>query len=734
MATHLPLEPLDLPALPLNTHNIAWSPDLELAVGADDSVYIYLPHFTTIPPSEVSNKSSHGPKFQYNEVALRFPATEARSPEVNRHLFDVVGQDFPHDEDDAYPNLGAGQGPIARTRGTLNHVVALAWSPCGLGRMKRSVLAVLSGSGIITIYCESSLPSNAPSLAVRGRKARTLRPLLVPWLVGSGRYVPVTAAVEHESPEESSLYNPEYVTSMAWAQQLHAPGDGALLAYLNDAHEMVLLAVQAEHGTSSSSHEPTGKWRVEEVARFFAGGPHPVLDPSDPDFVPCGTPFGVSWSPWVSHDGQKSCLVSYVSKNYVGFRRVTVQDDWAAMETPIIEVGGNDCEGLCLHLSTDAFVTWEDQVWPKDGSYVHRGIIASPFRVEAFQVTLDLNREKDDITPHTTEVCGTTYAPEGADSSLNPITGLVIHPSSTLEQNPAPPFSLVRLSATHTNADWFQTNTSSGSSANERPQWATDILLSVGRSLPRSMAYLPRKSFAVDDSDPEDESDEDEDWAFDTYNDGLGGDDTLTKQGEDALSPVYTTRMRVWGMQASPGGGSMAVFVTEHDTIKPERSTFAGLRCKILFGQTHQPGRADLGKDAVEKPRLSTEAQAWEWIYGHGPAPPGVDDAIYDFGSDELKSRLTDVAVSQTCSFCNANVLPTGTHSRCTNGHSFEMCAATNVPILAPGLSNTCGVCNSKCLRLDVIDKMLEAHPHREEILALISPTFCGRCGGKFDD
>lgn len=282
MGSQLPLEPLELPALPLNTHNISWSPDLELAVGTDDSIYIYLPQFSTSASPESHDKTGHGAKHQYNEVALRFPATETRSPAINKALFDVVGQDFPDDEEEVSTQVYAGQGPISRTGATLNHVVALSWSPCGLGRMKRSVLAVLNGSGTITIYCESSLPSNAPSLAIRGRKARTLRPLLVPWSVGNGRHVPVTAAVDARAPTQAGQYDHEYITAMSWARQLYAPGDGALLAYLNDVDEMVLLAVQAEHGATTSGLDPSGKWRVEEVARFFAGGPHPVVEVSGP--------------------------------------------------------------------------------------------------------------------------------------------------------------------------------------------------------------------------------------------------------------------------------------------------------------------------------------------------------------------------------------------------------------------------------------------------------------------
>lgn len=63
-----------------------------------------------------------------------------------------------------------------------------------------------------------------------------------------------------------------------------------------------------------------------------------------------------------------------------------------------------------------------------------------------------------------------------------------------------------------------------------------------------------------------------------------------------------------------------------------------------------------------------------------------------------------------------------------------ESCAATGVPILAPGITYTCGVCGSKCLRPGDLaalaaehDAGLAAFVERE-----VSSELCGGCGGKF--
>ena len=55
-------------------------------------------------------------------------------------------------------------------------------------------------------------------------------------------------------------------------------------------------------------------------------------------------------------------MIAYVARNYVGFRRVTMQTPWPRMETPEIDVSPVDSSGICLFLGSDAFVQWEDLV------------------------------------------------------------------------------------------------------------------------------------------------------------------------------------------------------------------------------------------------------------------------------------------------------------------------------------------------------------------------------------
>lgn len=59
-----------------------------------------------------------------------------------------------------------------------------------------------------------------------------------------------------------------------------------------------------------------------------------------------------------------------------------------------------------------------------------------------------------------------------------------------------------------------------------------------------------------------------------------------------------------------------------------------------------------------------------------------------------------------------------------------ENCANTGVPILAPNVSRTCGVCGMKCLNSE---ELLNIAPQfRDLIEEEISLELCGGCGGKF--
>ncbi|KAK8127914.1 hypothetical protein PG984_009022 [Apiospora sp. TS-2023a] len=735
----LPLESFAISAVPLTTHNIAWSPDAELAITSDDCVYLYFPEF---PSRGTTAAGAFGSDFetqrQYYEVSFRFPVVEIRRPELNRHLFTASEQEFP----DFPPTFGAGVSLVANIGTSLNHAVAVEWSPSGLGLMRRSVLAVLTGTGALTIFCEG-VSDGLGTIKMKGRNVRTVSSWVVPWSVGDNLLVP-------RAKGHTSDYSKERITSFAWAKEA-AEDAGSLLAYVNDEDEIVILAVQSRHDPAAPSGS-AGEWKVEEVVRFMADGPHPKGDPAHPDFSPHGSSFALQWGPWLRKNrNYKTCILSYITRHYVGFREVTMPGYWRSMETPKVDIQSSDSSGICMHLAPDAFLQWEDMIWTVGGARVCRGIIATPARVQPFQVTFDSSAPPEVTTPHSPEVCGTTYASdEEAEQAMNPITGMVIHPPNLSESSPSPYFSLVRLSATVSNHDWYQINlpiTSDPSNPNTRPRWVTEMTQFIEEKQPIALAYRPLnpegklpKGDNDEDAAGEEEEDEDED-EDDEEDDDDGSDwgsiEDFSKTeylGEidrlAGMEKVNMTRIRTWGMTASPGGGTHAVFVTLNSTIKPERHTFGGMRCRVLFGQNVTPP----DERVLSMKKLSTEGRMWEWMYGGGPPVPGASDpvSVNHSARNAAREKMKEVALNQSCVFCGDVLQPQGRTSRCGNGHSFEKCASTGIPIIAPGSTHTCSVCGLKCLKPQQVKAMTQNHELHEYIEKEVSAELCGGCGGKF--
>lgn len=70
----------------------------------------------------------------------------------------------------------------------------------------------------------------------------------------------------------------------------------------------------------------------------------------------------MKWSPWFVSEGKKTAIIGYLAKNHVGFRRITILDDWAQGQLPQVKVEEADTTTICTFLSTDAFIEWEDSV------------------------------------------------------------------------------------------------------------------------------------------------------------------------------------------------------------------------------------------------------------------------------------------------------------------------------------------------------------------------------------
>jgi hypothetical protein len=86
------------------------------------------------------------------------------------------------------------------------------------------------------------------------------------------------------------------------------------------------------------------------------------VDITDPDYVPHGSAFSLKWSPWFNDQGKRVAILAYLAKNHVGFRKITILSNWERGHPPHIEVEKADMAAICMFLSTDAYIEWEDLV------------------------------------------------------------------------------------------------------------------------------------------------------------------------------------------------------------------------------------------------------------------------------------------------------------------------------------------------------------------------------------
>ncbi|KAF5694312.1 hypothetical protein FDENT_1282 [Fusarium denticulatum] len=492
---------------PLTTHALTWSCDAELAVATDDTIYIFLPEY---PRSGGPDEGADEEELQ-SQYTLSYRASGLIRPDptINAQLCSFSGIRVagpPANDENWFP--GVGNGLVTGSGAPICQIVRLEWSPNGLGCNLRPILTALSTSGCIYAIGEHI---DRQSAMLSGMRVRSFKAWKTLW--GLGAQLPLP-----DSNEEDGYRNMnERIQTFSWAKEV-ATGRG-LLAYCNDVEEVAVMAVQlfsqAKEGDPSSEET---RWDIQEVGRFDGRGRHikeDAVDITDPDYVPHGSAFSLKWSPWFNDQGKRVAILAYLAKNHVGFRKITILGNWERGHPPHIEVEKADMAAICMFLSTDAYIEWEDlpEIVYDDGKPVVRGVVADPFNVKPFQVSF-VGDAEELAAAHYTWECSTT------------------------------------LSATSRNQDWFQTNLPDSEAS--VPKWATRIRKQTTRLVARAVALEGL------DSDSDDSEDD------------LMDEDTTQLQ-------VPESRYRIWGMVQSPGGGTTAVLVSQYSTLHPERRALCKL-------------------------------------------------------------------------------------------------------------------------------------------------------------
>ncbi|CEJ84248.1 hypothetical protein VHEMI03423 [[Torrubiella] hemipterigena] len=688
------LQSIALKSRPISPLAISWSCDAELAIATDDGIYIYLPVYPNFNDATHTNPDALPPQLS---LSLQTTAVFKPNPAINAKLCAFAGA--------AVPTLGAeskgNSGPIAEdlisaSASAIGQAAKVEWSPNMLGFNRRPVLAVLTTHGELIVVGEDATDADTLGATQRTRNFKNWKLL---WGIGPNMPLPVQVpgvATKLQTTDER-------IVSFAWAKET-TPGT-ALLAVLTHLDDVVAFSVQL----TSSAHEPQKNgWRVDEVVRFKADGPHEKRDEFDVDFVPSQTAFSLSWSPWVPlPNGGQSSTLSYTANNYIGFRRVTITTPFENGQVAPVEIESHDTLSICLHLHPNAFVTWENAIWPQKDYLIARGIICTPFVSKPFQVALT-GPVGEPFQPHDTETCATTYSPEDEDYT-NPITGLIIHQPNPSKKPDAPVYTLVRLSATASNDDWFETTLNEDFPV---PQWAEDISQRVSRRVARSTA--------LQDQDSDSDSEED---------DG-NRTDVDAVEVDERESQVYPHMYRFWGLASSPGDGTTVVLVSRHKTQHADRKGLSKLQFGWYVAEENSPVQPKLPMATT----LSTEAKLWEWMYGNGEGVPGtgtLDEANDQPATSKLKSQFKSALEHSKCTFCDEKLEIKDDNAICVNRHAFILCVSSGLPIMAPGTSRLCAVCKSRCLMPSELERIAKEYLKSDRGLDMVN-ELCGGCKGKF--
>ncbi|CAK7220197.1 glycosylphosphatidylinositol anchor biosynthesis [Sporothrix curviconia] len=765
----LALSKLNQDAVPFNGRALAWSPDAELAVVASDSVYIYVPQFTSAAGGRMPIFSEHDetlqdarpaeddralpqeqPKSQFatgTETRNQFASGFRRIPigyprldhRLNHHLFSVLAPGEPGSDtgawQDDFPRISAGSGPISGSGSSMNSVVSIAWSPSGVGHNRRSILGVLTASGMLILYgepLEDEQKKQGAAATSHGRSSYDTSLWEVLWAVGERLAVP------------GQKRTGECIISFAWtggcdslvnegfpkAGEPPRKATQAFLVYQTDKRDIVVLKVShLRHGDGND------KWHVVETSRFRAAGPHTTPKSgkassrthvgSDPMFVPQFTPFGLRCSPWMVEAGPTNaggrretaltCLIGYLAPHYVGFRRLTaIWRPNADGVQPWVYLDDQDCAGFCTLLTGNAMLEFEDGLWDacEGGQSVNkkslaRCVVATPAAVKAYTVDFaaiqihpgDASSPANVVSEH--PLGGASCSADAVtilENHTNPITGLVVHPPDPNSRGREPLYSIVRQSAS-SRLGWYASNAPEGV---EPPEW-------VGWMQSR---ILPG---ATDSSQ----------------------DDEHMSYRQSTAGSQIKSRMRIWGLDQAPGGvpgngGVTAILVTEHP-IHGGRGSRGRERSHVLFGSQPSlvPGAVTGDSLAFFRPVVSTEAAMWSYMYGNGPGVLSRENNRQNGAEEDRRS-----AANQTCSICEDPIAARGEVSACTNGHTFDRCTGTGLAIQKPNVSQACGVCGRRTLFPDALEEMIKLSTDTSLdqacLQAKLLAKVCGFCGGKF--
>ncbi|KAL4963490.1 uncharacterized protein BDV14DRAFT_90611 [Aspergillus stella-maris] len=244
------MESIELQVFPSSYHCISWSEDGELALASGEYVYILTPK----PPSKSSANGTSPPLSSKDWHRTRFKA----------NVFTINEWPIMFPQTRNHFSVGAEQ--------SMSHAVELAWSPPGLTKYRRSVLAVLTTNMLLSIYALSSTSGKWTRIAVVNKILEEyFRESIESDTLGERN----SNLFRRDLEDKSARLRKTNVRSFTWTPAFKVPAVDRrypgpesrwgipLLAVTNEDKEMVFLKIQ----TAKTEQQSTGEaLSIEAVA------------------------------------------------------------------------------------------------------------------------------------------------------------------------------------------------------------------------------------------------------------------------------------------------------------------------------------------------------------------------------------------------------------------------------------------------------------------------------------
>ncbi|KAL4757846.1 uncharacterized protein BDW70DRAFT_105381 [Aspergillus foveolatus] len=234
------LDPIELQVFPSSYDCISWSEDGDIAVAAGEYVYILTPKVSS--ENEANGTSPYASSIEWHRIRFR----------ANVFTINEWPIMFPQPRD--HFSVGAEQ--------SFSTVAGIGWSPPGLAKYRRSVLAVLTSNMILTIYAPTNNPGKWTRIAIVNKSLE----IFFHESIENGTPNLRTQSFRRDIEDNTARTRKTNIRAFTWLPPLKVPAKNELypapesrwgfflLAVTNEDNDMVILQVQPSSSEQASQY------------------------------------------------------------------------------------------------------------------------------------------------------------------------------------------------------------------------------------------------------------------------------------------------------------------------------------------------------------------------------------------------------------------------------------------------------------------------------------------------